>query len=276
MRRNIDFIVSDGEILRSTLYGEQNLGRGAFIVFVHGFKGFKDWGFWPYAGEYLASQGHTSLAFNFSHNGVGEKLFDIDQPDRFARNTFSREIRELSEIVQAVRSGHFGDHRGLPIALVGHSRGGGIALTVASLRREVSAVVTWSSISFFDRYTERQKAKWREDGYFEALNQRTGQLMRLHTDLLDDVDLNKHDLLDLEKSVGRLEVPYLIIHGDQDMTVPVREAINLHSWSDSRATHLRIVPRTGHTFGITHPFTSSTACFDSVLDRTQTFLGSLA
>jgi len=46
-------------------------------VYVHGFKGFKDWGFVPYIGETFASKGFAFLTFNFSHNGIESNPFGI-------------------------------------------------------------------------------------------------------------------------------------------------------------------------------------------------------
>ena len=43
MKKDYEYICSDGEILRITSYGENN---ARCIVYVHGFKGFKDWGAW--------------------------------------------------------------------------------------------------------------------------------------------------------------------------------------------------------------------------------------
>ena len=40
------------------------------IIFTHGFKGFKDWGGFPYMMKRIASKGFTAVSFNFSHNGV--------------------------------------------------------------------------------------------------------------------------------------------------------------------------------------------------------------
>ena len=37
------------------------------VVICHGFKGFKDWGFFPKLSERLAVAGFTALSFNFFH-----------------------------------------------------------------------------------------------------------------------------------------------------------------------------------------------------------------
>ncbi|MGH7538277.1 MAG: alpha/beta hydrolase family protein, partial [Gemmatimonadales bacterium] len=42
------------------------------VVICHGFKGFKDWGYFPKAAERLARSGFAAVSFNFSGAGVGE------------------------------------------------------------------------------------------------------------------------------------------------------------------------------------------------------------
>ncbi len=46
------------------------------IVVLHGFKGFKDWGFFPFLCEQLAFKNAIVVNFNFSLNGVniGKKI----------------------------------------------------------------------------------------------------------------------------------------------------------------------------------------------------------
>ncbi len=273
MKKEHVFAASDGNIIRTTLYGEQNLGNAPCVIFVHGFKGFKDWGFWPYMGEFFTAKGYAAVSFNFSHNGVGESLTEFDELDKFAQNTFSREIRELSEMIDACRAGVFGDLRGRKIGLLGHSRGGGIALatSVRKTRDDVAAVALWSSIAHFDRYSIRQKELWRSVGCLEVVNQRTKQIMRLNATLLDDLERHKDDLLNLEKAARALNRPLFIAHGEQDLSVPCAEGKRLFEWSDEKTAEFHLIPLTGHTFGIVHPFDGSCEAFDLVLGRTESF-----
>ena len=40
------------------------------VVFVHGFKGFKDWGHFPLLADFFAGQGFVFVKLNLSHNGI--------------------------------------------------------------------------------------------------------------------------------------------------------------------------------------------------------------
>lgn len=65
------------------------------IVVAHGFKGFKDWGFFPHLCECLARDGHAVVSFNFSLNGIGDDPTEFTQLENFARNTLSRDVDEI-------------------------------------------------------------------------------------------------------------------------------------------------------------------------------------
>ncbi len=268
-----DFILTTAkqDTLRITAYGVENLRLSPCLIFVHGFKGFKDWGFGPYIGNYFSSRGFFVLSFNFSHNGVGENLTEFDELDRFAENTFSLEISELSELIDAYFGGFFGGTSNDQLGLLGHSRGGGISLLTARQKSEVKAVTVWSSVSTFDRYSARQKEVWRKKGVFEVMNSRTKQNMKLNVSLLDDLENNKEDKLNIKKAVSELKRPLLIIHGEQDLAVPLEEAKELYSIADKDLSELYIVPAAGHTFDIKHPFEGTNEKFESILEKTFQF-----
>lgn len=268
-----DFILTTEkqDTLRITAYGVENLRLSPCLLFVHGFKGFKDWGFGPYIGNYFSSKGFFVLSFNFSHNGVGASLTEFDELDRFAENTFSLEMDELSQLIDAYFKGFFGGTSNDKLGLLGHSRGGGISLLTARQKPEVKAVAVWSSVSTFDRYSSRQKDSWRKKDAFEVMNSRTKQKMRLNVSLLNDLEANKDDKLNIKKAVRELKKPLLIVHGEQDLAVPVSEAEDLYSLANKDLSELFVVPSTGHTFDIKHPFEGTNVKFESILEKTFQF-----
>lgn len=259
------------EKIRITSYGYENLETAPCLIFVHGFKGFKDWGFWPYTGNFFADKGFFVLSFNFSHNGIGEGVTDFAELDKFAKNTFSLELEELNEVIDAYLNNFFGTKSKKPIGILGHSRGGGDALIVSPKRNEIKAVVTWAAVANFNRYTERQAKEWRKNGFFEVLNTRTNQMMRLNVSLLEDIEKNKTDFLNIEKAANNLNKPLLIIHGVQDLSVKIEEGEQIYNWSNKELTEFYKIKATGHTFDIVHPFAGSNHKFDSVLDKTLNF-----
>ena len=270
---NKDFVLNTkkNEKIRITTYGYENLETAPCLIFVHGFKGFKDWGFWPYTGNFFAGKGFFVLSFNFSHNGIGEGVTEFAELDKFAKNTFSLELEELNEIIDTYLHNFFGKRSGKKIGIIGHSRGGGDALIVSSKRKEIKAVVTWAAVANFNRYTKRQAKEWQRNGFFEVLNTRTNQMMRLNVSLLEDIEKNKTDLLNIEKAANNLNKPLLILHGEQDLSVPLKEGEQIYNWSNKEITEFHKIKATGHTFDITHPFEGSNPKFDSVLEKTLNF-----
>jgi len=257
--------------LRISAFGLKNLETSPCLIFVHGFKGFKDWGFGPYLGKFFADKGFFVVTFNFSHNGVGESRTEFDELDKFAKNIFSLEISELTELIDAYKNGFFGKTKNQKIGLVGHSRGGAISLLTASQKKDVDALAVWSSVAKLDRYSERQKENWKKKGVFEVLNQRTKQVMRLNLSLLEDIEKNGDTTLNIKRAVADLKRPLLLVHGEQDLAVPIVEGEQLFNWSDKTLTEFQKIPAAGHTFDIKHPFEGSNPKFDKVINLTIDF-----
>jgi uncharacterized protein len=243
-------------------------------VFSHGFKGFKDWGGFPHMMEKITGAGFYTVSFNFTFNGVDKiNPTEFCRLDLFAQNTFSKELDDLRDVIDYFSKNadkyNIDKNR---IALIGHSRGGGISILKASEDRRIKCLVTLSSVSTFDRYTEGHKKKWKEKGYFDVINTRTNQLMRLNSTLLDDLESNKSKL-DIISAVRNLNIPYLIIHGKEDVSVRFDEAEDLYENSNKNLTELYAVQNTGHTFGVVHPFRGTTKAFEIVIEKVIEFFG---
>lgn len=274
---NKDFVFSTSlyNKVGVSAFGIESVSEKPCIIFVHGFKGFKDWGFFPFLGQVFAEKGYFVLTFNFSHNGVGDNLLEFDELDKFSKNTFSLEKSEIEELISAYKIGFFGRPFDERVFLVGHSRGGAISLLSSYNNSSVVAVAIWGCVSDLDRYSQRQKEKWRQKGVFEVLNARTRQKMKLNVTILDDIESNKYGSLNIENAVRELKKPLLIIHGEQDLAVPIEEAELLFSWSDKSISEFYRIKHSGHTFNIKHPFEGSNQKFDKVIQLTENFLNNI-
>ena len=232
------------------------------IVVVHGFKGFKDWGFFPHLCTRLAVEGHAVISFNFSHNGIGPDPEAFSDLEGFSRNTITREVDELNHVLKSVAAGELTSRPPRRIGLLGHSRGGAVAILAAGETPGVDALATWGAIDHLDRWTETTIREWRETGVMYVLNQRTGQHLPLSIDLLEDYEANR-ERLDLRRVAASVEVPWLIVHGKEDLTVSVQEAERLTNRSGTARLHL--IEGAGHTFETMHPFTGSTPALEEAL-----------
>ena len=81
MGKKFSYIISrDGDLPIAADFHvpEKGAVRLPVLIFLHGFKGFKDWGHFPMVAEYLARSGFAVLRFNFSHNGTSpDRLTDF-------------------------------------------------------------------------------------------------------------------------------------------------------------------------------------------------------
>jgi dienelactone hydrolase len=223
------------------------------IVVVHGFKGFKDWGMFPPLGDRLARAGFATVTFNLSGSGV-DHSGEFVWPERFGRNTFSAELHDLGLVMDALVRGELGVASPTTLGLVGHSRGGGIAVLHAARDPRVRALVTWAAISSVERWSPHEVTEWRERGVKEIVNTRTGQRLPLYTDVLDGVERNASGSLDILGAAARLQIPWLIAHGSEDEAVSHLESEALRAASAVPTTRLLTIEGAGHTFGAGHPW----------------------
>ena len=262
-----------GDVIRADIRSAGRDPRTAIVV-AHGFKGFKDWGFFPHLSERLARDGHLVVSFNFSLNGTGPNLVDFTDPEAFGRNTLSRELDDLHWMVDRTLAGEWsGDRAPAAVGLLGHSRGGGAGIITTAEHGGVAALVTWAAVSTFQRWSEEHIRDWTTRGVTYIENARTGQRMPLHRTLWDDLRTNA-DRLDVAAAAAMVRVPWLIVHGEEDATVPVAEARRLSEAGPSSA--LRVIPGSGHTFEATHPMEGTTPGLEAAIETTlKHFRGSL-
>ncbi len=224
-----------------------NRARG-LVIMLHGFKGFKEWSFFPWLSEQLSHVRIATCRFDFSGSGIGEVEEEFGRLDLFANDTYSAQLEDL-RAVDGYLTGldEIGD---LPRSIFGHSRGAAIAILGAAQCAGIRSVGTWSGIATADRWDEPTKEIWRRGGRLEVTNGRTGQSMPLSTRLLDDYEANR-DRLDILAAASTLELPLLVVHGDTDETVNVNEGRQLSQAAPN--SNFVMIGGASHTFGAIHP-----------------------
>lgn len=249
-------------------YDDKNTIKGT-IIFVHGFKGFKDWGAHNIIATWFAANGYRYLKFNLSHSGVTpENPNDVTDMEAFASNTISIELFDLNAVIDYTSQNFFD----LPIYLVGHSRGGGLAIVTAAKDKRVNKLITWSAISDFSSlWKKEQEKEWISTGRIHVVNARTKEEMRLNKTLLYDFQENK-DEFDILKSAEKVSIPWLILHGDQDVNVDFSVAQQLAQRQIRARIHK--IEGANHVYGASHPYTSSDlpAHLQQVTEKTLDFI----
>lgn len=226
------------------------------VLFVHGFKGFKDWGTHNMVAELFASRGLRFIKFNFSHNGTTpENPDEFVDLGAFGDNTFTKEFEDLDHVISFVKSGN---EFPSPVALtlIGHSRGGGTCIIQAANDERIDKLITWASIARFDSlWKPEQEEEWREKGVIFNYNTRTKQYTPLKIDLLHDLESHAKSY-DILSAASRISMPWLIIHGDEDINVNLDQAEELKEHSHNG--ELFVVTHGNHVFGSEHPYNNDT------------------
>jgi len=274
-RRPFALDTAAGYTLRGILDLPDAPGPRPTVVDCHGFKGFMEWGFHPYLAELLAARGFTVARINLRSSGMrpGDEL--VTDEEAFATRTFGDDVDDIRAVLTALDDGKLAAGRvdGDRLALLGHSRGGGTSILTAASepwRERLAALVTWSAVGTFDRVGEREKAQWRHLGAMPVVNARTGQQLRLDRSVLEDGETRRTDY-DLAAAAKRRSAPWLLLHGDEDETVPVAEAHSLAA-AATGVFEQHIVAGGNHTFGAQHPFVGPTPQLIEVMNATQMWL----
>jgi hypothetical protein len=110
-----------------TLRLPRSQGSFRLVIVAHGFRGFKDWGFFPYLCKSLCQSGFATLSFNHSLCGVRENPFQITDLEQFSRSSTTQELNDWDLIMDGLLLGNVPYSNRLQLyslGIVGHSRGG--------------------------------------------------------------------------------------------------------------------------------------------------------
>ncbi|WP_052597967.1 S9 family peptidase [Aureispira sp. CCB-QB1] len=248
-----------GKSIPVDIYWKTSIAPLPILVFAHGFKGFKDWGHWEAIAKKFVEAGYCFVKFNFSHNGTTpDNPLDFVDLEAFGQNNYSKELDDLQTvldwIVQAQELRSKINCNTKDINLIGHSRGGPIALIATKENDYVQRVITWAGVHELNYAWQQEEEKikqWEKDGVYYVLNGRTKQNMPLYYQLFEDYQKNAKRL-SIKNTLQDLNKPYLIVHGSADPAVPVDAANYLLEHAAN--AELCLIDGANHVFGGQHPF----------------------
>lgn len=233
-----------------------NGNKKPWVLFVHGFKGFKDWGHFPLIAEEFAKKGFVFIKLNLSHNGTTpEALQEFDDLEAFGNNNFTKELADIKKLVD-----HIFESNVLPATetaldqfnLIGHSKGGASSIIYATMDKRLQKLVTRAALChIYDRYTHDEAEEWEKNGVQYIFNSRTNQNMPLYYQLAEDLISNKAQY-NIPEVAHKINIPFLIIHGSDDETVALQEGKDIHELVPHSI--LEIVSGADHTFSGKHPW----------------------
>ena len=242
-------------ILTDLFFKESNQLK-PILIFCHGYKGFKDWGAWNLMAENFANAGFFFIKFNFSHNGgTAEQPIDFPDLEAFGNNNYSKELDDLGNVIDWVsENSDIKNEIDLnEIYLIGHSRGAGIVLLKSDEDSRAKKVISLAGVSDYkSRFPKNEKLQeWEEKKVYFVKNGRTHQEMPHFYQFFRDFEKNEKRL-NIKKATQNLEIPLLIIHGNNDASVSINEAKNLHKWNSK--SMFKIIENSNHVFGTSHPW----------------------
>lgn len=271
MIKKEQFILSGAE--DKTIYGDltydETHSNQPSILFVHGFKGFKDWGAHNLVANFFAANGYRYFKFNLSHSGVtSSQPNEVTEQEAFASNTISMELKDLDTAINYVAHKYPLN----PLYLIGHSKGGGLVIIKGANDKRIGKIVTWSSIADFSSlWKKEQEEDWISSGRIWVENARTKEKMPLNSTLLEDFNAHKEEF-DILGDAAIIPIPWLILHGDDDVNVNFSVAQQL-AQAQPKA-RLQKIQGANHVFGASHPYNETTLPNDlqEVVDKTLAFL----
>ncbi len=179
----------------------------------------------------LASESFLALRFDFSGNGQSE--------GEFSKSTYSKQIAEMQEAAGVIL-----DKGVRRLGLAGHSMGAVIAVLAAPRIEAVKAVCTLAgrltglNAGYF---FSREQIKELEDTGKVSFTSR-GRSLQLSTEFFADAKQ-----YDLPGTVTSLKTPLMVIHGDADEIIPVKNAYLAKTLNPER-TELTVIPGADHMF----------------------------
>lgn len=198
-------IQSNSGTLAGVLHPASDSESDAVLVICHGFRGSKDGrGRAIMLADAVAAIGVTVVRFDFTPH-----------------ETLTQQIAEISSVVEFCR-----ECIGTRIFLLGRSMGGSAALAFAAQDGAVAGLCLWATPWNLDETFQLSLGE-----YYHKLARGEGVVLEdefgrasLTPNLIED--MRRYDLLKCVREIG--ETPILILHGDNDEIVPLRQARDVY------------------------------------------------
>ncbi len=163
----------------------------------------------------LAAEGFLVLRFDFSF--VGESEGNLEDM------TITGEVEDLASAVSFMRT-----HTNGPLGLIGSSMGSAVAALYAARDPDVSAMVLMASLARPGDFSPETAALHRERGFIDT------PLGNIGLGLIEDS--KRQDVLG---AVSKTRAAILLIHGEADELIPVKEAMDLfHAAEGKKSIHV--------------------------------------
>jgi pimeloyl-ACP methyl ester carboxylesterase len=189
---------SAGERIDVSYHPGQKLG--SLVILGHGVTGNKDRPLLVAVANGLAERGWACLRISYSGNGASE--------GSFGDSCISKEVADLRSVIDAVP-------QELNIAYIGHSMGGAVGVMTASRDVRIRALVSLAGMTHTADFAKRE---------FGEVTPGLGNMWDEPEHPLSETYWN--DLTTIGSTLeaaARVIQPWLLVHGDVDDLVPIRD-----------------------------------------------------
>ncbi|XP_028777303.1 uncharacterized protein LOC114733993 isoform X1 [Neltuma alba] len=221
-----------GEKLVGILHGA---GSTELVILCHGLQSSKERIPMVNLAAALENNGTSAFRFDFAGNGESEGLFRY--------GNYYREADDLRAVVQ-----HFREEKYIITAIIGHSKGGNVALLYASKYKDVDIIVNISGRFNLVKGIEGRLGKnfmqrIKRDGFIDVKNARGKLIYRVTEEsLMDRLSTITHTSCLLIPQTCRV----LTVHGSKDPIVPAEDALDFANFISNH--ELRIIEGADHEY----------------------------
>ncbi|MBN1269266.1 MAG: alpha/beta fold hydrolase [Kiritimatiellae bacterium] len=236
MEKPITFRVQQQQLIGMLHMPDEASAPAPAVVFLHGFRGNKQEAHRMFVkmARALCAAGIAALRFDYRGSG--------DSEGEFSQVTITGELKDAAAALRFIRR-----RKGIDparVGLAGMSMGGMVAVLAAARDPGLKAVALWSALanprrSAQEKTTPTSTNQLQQMGFTDMNGWAVGAAL-------------VRDLMSLRPlaAAAQVNAPVLLVHGDQDTTVPVEDA---HAYeavfkAAGRQVVKHIVPGAEHTY----------------------------
>ncbi len=222
---NVEIRNSSKETLEYTFHGSPS-DTSLLVVIGHGVTGNKDRPWAEALAGALEEAGVNALRFSFAGNGESD--------GKFEDCTITKEVKDLKAVINAADDEGF--HH---VCYVGHSMGGAVGVLSATKDDRISALVSLAGMVYTKKFVETEFGDQKPDKGC-MWEDKECPLSKTFVD-----DMNKID--NILGKTEKIEVPWLLVHGDADDVVPIEESREMYRSAYEPKDYVEI-PGADHVF----------------------------
>ena len=231
MIKKLYFQNSKGRKLCGILSNQTEDRNKLIVILVHGFTSNKNSKSWTKLVEVLDKNNISSFRFDiYGHGESKGKIEDLTITEA------------IDNVIQAIN--FLKNNRYLKIGLVGSSFGGCASIIAASKTKDLLFLGLKSPVSSYEErakklLTKKEIKEWKKKGYRILGNY--GVPIKMKYSYYEDFKNN-----DGYKVASKITIPTLIVHGNTDESVPIKQSIKLSKLIPS--CQLKIVVGANHRY----------------------------